>query len=98
MIKLTPVEKEVLITVNLLAIEHPNTDYFTTDEVYERRLQVKGAEPSKNLERTTEEFLKRLARFVPALVETQEEGWGLLAAGAAVFNTQIRQELRDART
>jgi hypothetical protein len=98
MIKLTPVEKEVLITINLLAIEHPHTDYFSDEEVYERRLQVRGTEPSKNLERTTREFLVRLARFVPALVEKQEEGWGLLAAGAAVFNTQIRQELRDART
>lgn len=98
MIKLTPVEKEVLITINLLAIEHPHTDYFSDEEVYERRLQVRGTEPSKNLERTTREFLVRLARFVPALVEKQEEGWGLLAAGAAVFNTQIRQELRNART
>lgn len=98
MIRLTPVEKEILITINSLSAENPRVDYFTTKEVYERRLQVRKARPSKNLERTTQEFLKRLARHVPALVELQEEGWGLLAAGVAVFNTQIKQELRNART
>lgn len=89
MIRLTPVEKEVLIAFNLLQQENVNTSYFGDEQVYERRMQVRGEEGSPHLERSTREFLERLARRVPALVEKQEEGWGLLAAGIAVYNTQI---------
>lgn len=98
MIRLTPVEKEVLIAVNMLISENPKLDYFTTEQIFERRMQVRGGRSSGNLQRTTREFLERLACRVPALIEKQEECWGLLAAGRAVFNTQLRRELQNGST
>lgn len=89
MLKLSPVEKEVLSAVYELFRDAPH-EYFLTKQIFVTRMRERGGLPSTMLLRTTDKFLHRLAKKVPALVEKGTEGWKLLPTGEAVFTTQIK--------
>lgn len=90
MIKLTPAEREVLISLKLLRDENPNRGGFNLDEVYERRVTHFRREPSSSLRRMTHEFLYRLGGKVPALAVQDGDGWIITIGGTAVCMTQLK--------
>lgn len=91
MIRLTPIEKEVLTALRTLTSSDPLEEAFTCEEIYTRRMLLRGGMHSSKLLKTTHQFLQKLEGRVPSLVERRSGGWGLLTVGEVIIK-QLKLE------
>lgn len=92
MIKLTPVQAQVIAALARLAKKQPEKWGFTVEQIRDQR--ISGWHHKEEIDRdvyfrTTQSALRQLNRIVPMLTNCNAVSWKLSPAGKAVAETQL---------
>ena len=95
MIRLTPVQSQVLISLGTLTREQPNQKWFTTRMITEHRLIATNKKSNQTFYRTTQNALNQMNKHVPQITTHSVVGWRLTPSGLALVDTQLGVRLGE---